>query len=218
MPSGERRPDPREVLLRWRAIVGQPLAEVFVRLTEPAERQQHVDQDEAEEHHRGDEQRVSGEQRDDEDPNRVLGPNLWEKRSARPFGRGSSTGGTDARASSRGRDSRAEDRGDGDSLRLGVHGVVFTRRDTWVKHRRSAPSKSMPFLVLLLISLLAGALVAYLGSRYPTPVVGQAPARERRSTSRRRWSGIRGSFGSFADASTLPRQPASRSRSRSGSR
>ena len=36
----------------------------------------------------------------------------------------------------------------------------------------------MPFLALLLISLSAGTLVAYLGSRYPTPVVGAAPAEE----------------------------------------
>ena len=34
----------------------------------------------------------------------------------------------------------------------------------------------MPLLALLLISLSAGTLVAYLGSRYPTPVVGAAPA------------------------------------------
>lgn len=34
----------------------------------------------------------------------------------------------------------------------------------------------MPFLALILISLSAGALVAYLGLRYPTPVVGAAPA------------------------------------------
>jgi membrane-associated phospholipid phosphatase len=34
----------------------------------------------------------------------------------------------------------------------------------------------MPLLVLILVSLVAGALVAYAGSRYPTPVVGQAPA------------------------------------------
>ena len=34
----------------------------------------------------------------------------------------------------------------------------------------------MPFLLLLLISISAGTLVAYLGSRYPTPIVGQAPA------------------------------------------
>ena len=34
----------------------------------------------------------------------------------------------------------------------------------------------MPFLVLIGIALLAGAAVAYAGSRYPTPVVGQAPA------------------------------------------
>jgi membrane-associated phospholipid phosphatase len=34
----------------------------------------------------------------------------------------------------------------------------------------------MPILALLLISLSAGALVAYAGSRYPTPVVGQRPA------------------------------------------
>jgi membrane-associated phospholipid phosphatase len=34
----------------------------------------------------------------------------------------------------------------------------------------------MPIVVLILISLSAGALVAYAGSRYPTPVVGQAPA------------------------------------------
>ena len=34
----------------------------------------------------------------------------------------------------------------------------------------------MPIFVLLLISLSAGALVAYVGSRYPTPVVGAAPA------------------------------------------
>ena len=34
----------------------------------------------------------------------------------------------------------------------------------------------MPLFALLLISLSAGTLVAYLGSRYPTPVVGAAPA------------------------------------------
>ena len=34
----------------------------------------------------------------------------------------------------------------------------------------------MPFLVLILVSLVAGTLVAFAGSRYPTPVVGQAPA------------------------------------------
>ena len=34
----------------------------------------------------------------------------------------------------------------------------------------------MPFLVLLLISLSAGTLVASMGMRYPTPVVGEAPA------------------------------------------
>jgi membrane-associated phospholipid phosphatase len=34
----------------------------------------------------------------------------------------------------------------------------------------------MPIVVLLILSLAAGALVAYAGSRYPTPVVGQAPA------------------------------------------
>jgi membrane-associated phospholipid phosphatase len=34
----------------------------------------------------------------------------------------------------------------------------------------------MPFFALIGIALLAGTLVAYAGSRYPTPVVGQAPA------------------------------------------
>ncbi|HEX4746489.1 MAG TPA: phosphatase PAP2 family protein [Gaiellaceae bacterium] len=34
----------------------------------------------------------------------------------------------------------------------------------------------MPIVVLALISLSAGALVAYAGSRYPTPVVGEEPA------------------------------------------
>lgn len=34
----------------------------------------------------------------------------------------------------------------------------------------------MPFLALIGISLLAGGLIAYAGSRYPTPVVGQEPA------------------------------------------
>ena len=34
----------------------------------------------------------------------------------------------------------------------------------------------MPLLVLILVSLIAGTLVAFAGSRYPTPVVGQAPA------------------------------------------
>ena len=34
----------------------------------------------------------------------------------------------------------------------------------------------MPFLILLLVATLAGTLVFLLGSRYPTPVVGQAPA------------------------------------------
>jgi undecaprenyl-diphosphatase len=34
----------------------------------------------------------------------------------------------------------------------------------------------MPFLVLISVSLLAGGLVAYSGSRFPTPVVGEEPA------------------------------------------
>ena len=36
----------------------------------------------------------------------------------------------------------------------------------------------MPFLVLILFSLLTGALVAYAGYRYPTPVVRQRVAAE----------------------------------------
>jgi membrane-associated phospholipid phosphatase len=35
----------------------------------------------------------------------------------------------------------------------------------------------MPFLALIGISLLAGGVIAYAGSRYPTPVVGPAPAK-----------------------------------------
>ena len=55
----------------------------------------------------------------------LTGPNVLEKRSARPSGRGSRTGGT-------GRDVRilAATLGrtrDGHSLRLGVHEEVFTR-------------------------------------------------------------------------------------------
>jgi undecaprenyl-diphosphatase len=34
----------------------------------------------------------------------------------------------------------------------------------------------MPFLALIGISLVAGGLIAYAGSRYPTPIVGQEPA------------------------------------------
>jgi len=34
----------------------------------------------------------------------------------------------------------------------------------------------MPFLILLLVATIAGSLVFLLGSRYPTPMVGQAPA------------------------------------------
>jgi membrane-associated phospholipid phosphatase len=34
----------------------------------------------------------------------------------------------------------------------------------------------MPFLVLIVLSLAAGGLVAYLGARYPTPIVGETPA------------------------------------------
>ena len=34
----------------------------------------------------------------------------------------------------------------------------------------------MPFLILLLVATIAGSLVFMLGSRYPTPMVGQAPA------------------------------------------
>ena len=34
----------------------------------------------------------------------------------------------------------------------------------------------MPFLILLLVAAIAGSLVFLLGSRYPTPVVGQGPA------------------------------------------
>ena len=73
-PPDEGRPDPRDVLLRGGAVVGEPLAEVLVRLAETADRQEDVDQDEAEEHHRRDEQRVAGEERDDEDPHGILRP------------------------------------------------------------------------------------------------------------------------------------------------
>ena len=38
MPAGQSRTDPREVLLRRRAVVGEPLAEVLVRLLESADR------------------------------------------------------------------------------------------------------------------------------------------------------------------------------------
>ncbi len=34
----------------------------------------------------------------------------------------------------------------------------------------------MPIFALILIALAAGALVAFVASRYPTPVVGEAPA------------------------------------------
>ena len=56
------------------------------------------------------------------------GPNLWANRSASPSGRGSSTGGTDRRGRrlvAAGLELRTRD---GYGLRLGVHGVVFTRR------------------------------------------------------------------------------------------
>ena len=45
--------------------------------------------------------------------------------------------------------------------------LVFTHADTRVKHSRLCAATTMPILVLLLISLAAGALVAYAGSRYP---------------------------------------------------
>ena len=34
----------------------------------------------------------------------------------------------------------------------------------------------MPFLVLVLLALAGGMLVAFLASRYPTPVIGQEPS------------------------------------------
>ena len=34
----------------------------------------------------------------------------------------------------------------------------------------------MPILILLLVAMIAGSLVYLVGSRFPTPVVGQAPA------------------------------------------
>jgi membrane-associated phospholipid phosphatase len=41
---------------------------------------------------------------------------------------------------------------------------------------RGTSDSQMPILILLLVAMIAGSLVYLLGSRFPTPVVGQAPA------------------------------------------
>ena len=64
-------------------MVGQPAAEVLVVRAETAERQQHMDQHESEEHHRGDEECVPGEEGDREDANRLF----WSERPRKPVGK-----------------------------------------------------------------------------------------------------------------------------------
>ena len=67
-----------------------------------------------------------------------------------------------------GRDSRSRRPGSRQFARRPRARVYPT--STRVKHRRLCASIPMPFLVLLLISLSAGALVFYVGSHYPTPL------------------------------------------------
>ena len=69
-----------------RAIVGEPLADVRVGLCQSADREDDVNQREAEEHHRGDEQRVPDEERDDEDPDGVVGTDPIREPLGNPSG------------------------------------------------------------------------------------------------------------------------------------
>ena len=90
---------------------------------------QHVDQEQSEEHHRRHEQRIAGEERDDEHAHRVLGAEppgepvgkpvrarLEHRRNGPPRSSIVVVASLEVRTR------------DGYSLRLGVHGVVFTRR------------------------------------------------------------------------------------------
>ena len=83
-PARERRPDPGEMLLIRGAMAGEPLAHVLVGLTEPADRQDEVDHREAEEHHRRDQERITGEKRDDEDADGILGAEASREPLGRP--------------------------------------------------------------------------------------------------------------------------------------
>ena len=126
-----------------------------------------MDEEEAEEHHDRHEERP-GEERDEEHADRVLrAETSLANRSASPPGRGSSTGGTgrdvERRASSR------EDAGQETACASASMEMSFTPMDTRVKPGLICAS-SMPILVLLLISLAAGALVFWASRRYPTPV------------------------------------------------
>ena len=118
VPSGECRSDPGDVLLRRRAIVGQPLADVLVCTEETATREEDVDQDEAEEHHGGDEQRPSDEERHDEDPNRVLRPEPLRESVGKSVG------------------PRLEDRWDGARSVVMVATIVLRTRDRYSLHLR----------------------------------------------------------------------------------
>ena len=71
------------MLLIRGAMAGEPLAHVLVGLTEPADRQDEVDHREAEEHHRRDQEGITGEKRDDEDADGILGAEV----SSEPLGR-----------------------------------------------------------------------------------------------------------------------------------
>ena len=78
----ERRSDPRHVLLSRRAIVGEPPVELLIGRFEPADRKDELDQREPEQNHQPDEQRVTAEQGDEEDPDWVFRPDAVRK----PFG------------------------------------------------------------------------------------------------------------------------------------
>ena len=109
-------------------LVGEPLTEVLVGLEETADRQQHMDQEQAEKYHQRDEERVPSEQRHDEDANWIRRPEPQGEaigeaiRSRLEDRRNGSTPRSFVIASLEGRTR------DGYCLRLGVHGVVFTRR------------------------------------------------------------------------------------------
>ena len=214
--AGQGRPDPRDVLLRWGAVVGEPLTEVLVGLEEPADRQQHMDQEQAEKHHQRDEKRVPREQRDDEHADRVrrpeplreaIGETTWPRfehgwhRSGRRRRRGLRVDAGRTRLASR-------------RPRRRVYPT-----DTWVKHfaplRLESHALSSPpsHLTLGRNARRVPGLALSDPCRRRGSGGGQQP-----SASRPRWSATPGFFGSSAVGSTRPLQPGSRSRSRSASR
>ena len=186
VPAGQRRPDPRDVLLRRGAIVGQPLAELD-RPTSPSPpigsstwirkrpRNTIAATSSAQPASSATMKTRTGIRRP-EPPGEAVGEPVSARLEHRRDG---------ARTASSRRGSRADDAGRRRlASRRPRHRVYPT--DTRVKHSaRSAPRTPMPFLVLLLISLSAGTLVAYVGSRYPTPCRRTTAPAEGRSRAHR---------------------------------